>query len=1110
MQQAQQLGRYHLLDRVAFGGMAEIYRAKTADAAGRLHLVAVKRVLGHLSEDDEFIQMLIDEARLTALLRHANIAQLHEFTRIGSEYFIAMEYVDGKDVRALLEKAKQAQEFLAEEHIAYIGMMTARGLHAAHIQTDREGTPLRIVHRDVSPSNVLLSYAGDVKLCDFGIAKAQGARSQTKTGVIKGKVKYMSPEQAMGRKLDHRSDLFSLGTLMFEMLGLQAPFTATTEIELLFAVRDARRIEIDKLRPNVHPDLKKIVDMALAKSRSERFRTGEEMAESLKAFLDTYYPSYNGATLSRYLHSVFGREIEREAKTLSEYVIGGATSAELGENLLADVLGPDAEYTQFTAAFTQAGSAPPDLRTAGLPPAPPPPPPGAMRVLSSVTMPGTESIEEFDALPTAQKPRFEAVDLGVPEPIDNGPSAQTMPRGVGSSMSAPRRPTAGTPIVQGMPSPLDIPVLRPDVPAVPVDQEEGTMIIVRTPGPTPWAPVPASLPQQLQKLTPLGSGGALYDDEFHAQETRILTREQMELLKPKPAATPPQPVPRSGPSVVVEDGLHDASTQILDVRSLPANVQQVLARRQQPQPARPQTSPPVSPPPPLPASLPSLELSPIDGDFHEAQTAYLDWQPLEPETKLDLPEPSAMHPAQAMRQTGAHAPVAIQPPPMGRSATGLQPQVPLRPTGAQAPIAMPPPAPRPPSRPPAPPPPPPRAPSQPPAPPRSATRPPTPQIPSTPSPEPLSPPLSPPPRPTGAQAPISQPPPSRPTGAQVPITPRPTGAHAPISQPPPARPTGAQVPITPQPQARPTGAQVPITPQPPPSSRPTGAQAPISARPSEGRATPSSPLPAQALPPAPRPALQRPVVVAAAPTDGEEDEWESLPHLDSTMIAQASQMPGQAQSLQSPQSPVVPRPRPGTPAPMPVSASVSEYDELSPLTRPADLVDQGDMPTIPPPTSRSKDAPSKIRPSLAHLPKLDTKLESPLGKLSPAVGSAVRSRSLAKLLSLSGPGGEGGESGERQASPEREDPLDSTLTTDGRKRSWPAPASENEADEAGEDEKTPVRGTTLPTEGGDLAAGGVDDFEEDTNKGDVPRGIAQAGHHTDSAVELLDDDLEES
>ncbi|HUH03975.1 MAG TPA: serine/threonine-protein kinase, partial [Kofleriaceae bacterium] len=198
MRRAQQLGRYHLLDRIAFGGMAEIYRAKTFDSHGHAHLVAVKRVLAHLAEDDDFIQMLVDEAKIAGLLRHPNIARVYEFARAHGEYFIAMEHVDGKDMRSILERCRQQKRPMPAQHVAYIGSEVATALHAAHTAVDNRGRPLRIVHRDVSPSNVICSYTGEVKLCDFGIAKATLSKVNTKTGVIKGKVKYMSPEQALG------------------------------------------------------------------------------------------------------------------------------------------------------------------------------------------------------------------------------------------------------------------------------------------------------------------------------------------------------------------------------------------------------------------------------------------------------------------------------------------------------------------------------------------------------------------------------------------------------------------------------------------------------------------------------------------------------------------------------------------------------------------------------------------------------------------------------------------------------------------------------------------------------------------------------------------------
>jgi eukaryotic-like serine/threonine-protein kinase len=361
MPNAQQLGRYLLLDRIAFGGMAEIFRAKTFDIEGRVHLVAVKRVLNHLTSDEEFMRMLVDEAKITATLSHDNIARVYEFAHSGDEYFIAMEYVDGKDVRALLERHRQRGTPIPPEHVAWVGMEIAHALQAAHTQRDGANKAMHIVHRDVSPSNVLCSYNGEVKLCDFGIAKATLTRTQTKTGVIKGKVKYMSPEQAMGRKLDHRSDLFSLGTVLYEMLTLEPPFSAATEVELIFAVRDARRRSARSINPEVPEALDQLLDKLMVRSRSQRHQSGEELGTALRVFLDRYKPGYRRSHFGRYMRAVFAQDIERELRMLEEYVLDGADPTKVGENLIADALPVDAPYTKFTAASTNAGGDPAEL-----------------------------------------------------------------------------------------------------------------------------------------------------------------------------------------------------------------------------------------------------------------------------------------------------------------------------------------------------------------------------------------------------------------------------------------------------------------------------------------------------------------------------------------------------------------------------------------------------------------------------------------------------------------------------------------------------------------------------------------------------------------------------
>ncbi|HUJ63771.1 MAG TPA: serine/threonine-protein kinase [Kofleriaceae bacterium] len=334
MRRAQQLGRYHLLDRIAFGGMAEIYRAKTFDATGQPHLVAVKRVLAHLAEDDDFIQMLVDEAKIASVLRHGNIARVYEFARAHGEYFIAMEHVDGKDMRTVLERCRAKKKPIPPEHAAYIAAEVGAALHAAHSAVDSRNRALRIIHRDVSPSNIICSYAGEVKLCDFGIAKATLSRVTTKTGVIKGKVKYMSPEQALGRKLDHRSDVFSLGSCLYEMLTRIPPFTATNEMDLLIKVRDAKYRAINELQPGIPPELEAICDKCLTRSRANRYQTAAEAEGDLRAFLRKFMPNYSRSHLGRFIRKMFAQEIERELRMLEEFVMTDDVSDDVGESLM--------------------------------------------------------------------------------------------------------------------------------------------------------------------------------------------------------------------------------------------------------------------------------------------------------------------------------------------------------------------------------------------------------------------------------------------------------------------------------------------------------------------------------------------------------------------------------------------------------------------------------------------------------------------------------------------------------------------------------------------------------------------------------------------------------
>lgn len=352
---ARPLGRYHVLDRIAFGGMAEIFRAITFDDEGRSHLVAIKQVLPHYAEDREFIDMLVDEARLVSMLHHKNIVEIYEVGHVDEVYFVAMEYVWGKDLRSVLERCRSRGMNVPFEVTSYVMCEALAGLDTAHRLLDPRGQPAGLVHRDFSPSNILISYSGDVKICDFGIAKATFSRIETKTGVIKGKVKYMSPEQAFGRKLDHRSDLFSAGSVLYEMLTNEPPFKAKNEIDLIFLVRDAQIIPPTKRLNSIPSPIEDAVFKSMARARSARYQSAAEFRHNLAHYLRNRGIGNWKAELGRFMHSLYSREIKRERASLAEYTLDQTAAGQnLGHNLIADALGHDAAYTKFNPFPTKA------------------------------------------------------------------------------------------------------------------------------------------------------------------------------------------------------------------------------------------------------------------------------------------------------------------------------------------------------------------------------------------------------------------------------------------------------------------------------------------------------------------------------------------------------------------------------------------------------------------------------------------------------------------------------------------------------------------------------------------------------------------------------------
>ena len=310
-----QFGKYLLLDRIGTGGMAEIWRARQYGAAGFEKELVIKKILHHLADNNEFVRMFIDEAKLAVSLHHPNVVQVFDLGSVQHEYFIAMEYVFGKDLLNLLVRCTRARIRIPQKLAVFIVAEMLKGLDAAHNAVDSHGNPLQIIHRDVSPSNILISYEGQVKIGDFGVAKATRRESATRTGTMKGKLGYMSPEQVMGKEIDHRADLFSTGIILYEMLAMNRLFNGKTELETLMMVRDCKVDDaVDRLPPEVPPTLRKVLKRALARDRDKRFQTSNEFNDVLLDHLFNERQRVTHHDMGRFMKSVFDREIEAELR----------------------------------------------------------------------------------------------------------------------------------------------------------------------------------------------------------------------------------------------------------------------------------------------------------------------------------------------------------------------------------------------------------------------------------------------------------------------------------------------------------------------------------------------------------------------------------------------------------------------------------------------------------------------------------------------------------------------------------------------------------------------------------------------------------------------------
>ncbi len=292
------------------GGMAEIFLAKGANNAGVERYVVLKRVLRHRADDANFVRMFLDEARLASQLQHPNIAQVYDIGKLGDSYFFTMEYVHGETVRTLLQRTHGLRRQIPLSAVLAIIAGSAAGLHHAHERKGYDGKPLGIVHRDVSPSNLMISYEGTVKVVDFGVAKAEHRSAVTQAGTVKGKLSYMSPEQCKGGDVDRRSDLFSLGILMWEMLTTERLFRRVSDFETMQAIVSDQLQPPSTLRPDLPPEVDAIVMKLLAKSPADRYQTADELNEAIEAVAVRTGSTISAASLGRYMRELFGQRPE--------------------------------------------------------------------------------------------------------------------------------------------------------------------------------------------------------------------------------------------------------------------------------------------------------------------------------------------------------------------------------------------------------------------------------------------------------------------------------------------------------------------------------------------------------------------------------------------------------------------------------------------------------------------------------------------------------------------------------------------------------------------------------------------------------------------------------
>ncbi|MBN1609847.1 MAG: protein kinase [Polyangiaceae bacterium] len=308
------IGKYTVLRLLAVGGSAEVYLVRSHGIEGFAKLAVLKRLLPHLVGHPDFVEMFLDEARLAANLHHPNIAQIYDFGRSGQSHYLTMEYVEGESLSNVIRSAAGKKRGFSLGNSLRVVQSVAAGLHYAHQLKDADGKPLGIVHRDVSPHNVMVTFDGSVKLVDFGIATAHSSKNQALPGSIRGSLRYMSPEQCAGEPLDCRSDLFSLGVLLFELTTGTRFHRESDDGDVVRRILDGPTPMPSSRREDYPPELERIVMTALERERSRRYSTAQELQVDLESFGQAQGVLTSNVALAEFMREIFG-ERRFEART---------------------------------------------------------------------------------------------------------------------------------------------------------------------------------------------------------------------------------------------------------------------------------------------------------------------------------------------------------------------------------------------------------------------------------------------------------------------------------------------------------------------------------------------------------------------------------------------------------------------------------------------------------------------------------------------------------------------------------------------------------------------------------------------------------------------------